>query len=115
MSRNRFMHKAGPPGGRDDMAGDAASDSRLSSARAWLDWSARAVVAILVTYVFVVVLLVATAQQKVDDALTKEAVGYDYNVAVRYYFGKESLKNVVAENSRAIKQATDQLRGVNDR
>ncbi|MEA3037945.1 MAG: hypothetical protein QOE79_458, partial [Sphingomonadales bacterium] len=46
---------------------------------------------------------------------TKEAVGYDYNVAVRYYFGKESLKNVVAENSKAIKQATDQLRGTNDR
>jgi hypothetical protein len=80
-----------------------------------VNWGARAVVAIAVTYVFIVVLLVATAQQKVDDALTKEAVGYDYNVAVRYYFGKESLKNVVAENSKAIKQATDQLRGTNDR
>jgi hypothetical protein len=80
-----------------------------------VDWAARTVVAILVTYVFIVVLLVATAQQKVDDALTKEAVGYDYSVAVRYYFGKDSLKYVVAENSRAIKLATDELRGANDR
>ncbi|HYJ82602.1 MAG TPA: hypothetical protein VEW26_07165, partial [Allosphingosinicella sp.] len=47
--------------------------------------------------------------------LTKEAVGYDYSVAVRYYFGKESLKNVVGENSQAIKQSTAQLRAANDR
>ncbi|MEA3049383.1 MAG: hypothetical protein QOG84_1219 [Sphingomonadales bacterium] len=97
------------------MATDAAPEDRWVQARHWVNWGARAVVAIAVTYVFIVVLLVATAQQKVDDALTKEAVGYDYNVAVRYYFGKESLKNVVAENSKAIKQATDQLRGTNDR
>src|SRR3954447_9713379 len=97
------------------MAVDSEPADRWSQARGWMNWIARVVVAVAVTYVFIVVLLVATAQQKVDDALTKEAVGYDYNVAVRYYFGKESLKNVVAENSRAIKQATDQLRGVNDR
>ncbi|MEA3060742.1 MAG: hypothetical protein QOJ94_523 [Sphingomonadales bacterium] len=97
------------------MAVDAAPEDGWVRASRWVNWGARAVVAIVVTYVFIVVLLVATAQQKVDDALTKEAVGYDYNVAVRYYFGKESLKNVVAENSKAIKQATDQLRGVNDR
>jgi hypothetical protein len=97
------------------MAVDGAPADRWDQARRWVDWGARAVVAVLVTYVFIVVLLVATAQQKVDDALTKEAVGYDYNVAVRYYFGKESLKNVVAENSNAIKQATDHLRAANDR
>src|SRR3954447_25288427 len=96
-------------------AGEETMAARLKSARAWSNWIARAAVAILVTYVFIVVLLVATAQQKVDDALTKEAVGYDYSVAVRYYFGKESLKNVVGENSKAIKLATDELRGANDR
>jgi PAS domain-containing protein len=78
-------------------------------------WTARTLVAILVTYAFVVVLLVATAQQKVDDALTKEAVGYDYSVAVRYYFGKESLRNTVGENSEAVKQSTARLRAANDR
>jgi hypothetical protein len=95
--------------------GDTAIGDEWSKARAWADWVAKALVAIVVTYVFIVVLLVATAQQKVDDALTKEAVGYDYSVAVRYYFGKESLRNVVVQNSKAIKQATEQLRGANDR
>jgi hypothetical protein len=95
--------------------GDESASNGWAKARAWSDWFARAIVAVLVTYVFIVVLLVATAQQKVDDALTKEAVGYDYSVAVRYYFGRESLRNVVGENSRATKQATDQLRGANDR
>jgi len=97
------------------MAVEAAPADRLGRAKAWLDWAARALVAILVTYVFIVVLLVATAQQKVDDALTKEGVGYDYSVAIRYYFGKESLHNLVAENSQAIKQATTELRAANDR
>ena len=97
------------------MSVEAAPQSRLGSVRAWLDWAARAVVAILVTYVFIVVLLVATAQQKVDDSLTKEAVGYDYSVAIRYYFGKESLKNVVGENSQHLKEATGGLRAANDR
>jgi ferritin-like protein len=97
------------------MSVEAAPQSRIGSARAWADWGARTLVAILVTYVFIVVLLVATAQQKVDDALTKEAVGYDYSVAVRYYFGKESLKNVVGENAQQIKDATARLRAANDR
>lgn len=89
--------------------------NRLSRAKAFAHWTARALVAILVTYVFVVVLLVATAQQKVDDALTKEAVGYDYSVAVRYYFGKDNVKNSVVENSQAVKQSTARLRAANDR
>ncbi|MEO7178550.1 MAG: hypothetical protein ABIW83_06885, partial [Allosphingosinicella sp.] len=69
--------------------------NRFAFARTLAHWTARTLVAVAVTYVFIVVLLVATAQQKVDDALTKEAVGYDYSVAVRYYFGKGSLRNVV--------------------
>jgi hypothetical protein len=89
--------------------------SRAATIRTLAHWTARTLVAILVTYVFVVVLLVATAQQKVDDALTKEAVGYDYSVAVRYYFGKESLRNTVGENSEAVKQSTGRLRAANDR
>jgi hypothetical protein len=89
--------------------------SRTDMAKTLAHWTARAIVAILVTYVFIVVLLVATAQQKVDDALTKEAVGYDYSVAVRYYFGRDSLKTVVGDNSDAIKQSTAQLRAANDR
>ncbi|HEX8125314.1 MAG TPA: hypothetical protein VF548_07015 [Allosphingosinicella sp.] len=93
----------------------AQPSNRVTVAKTLAHWTARALVAILVTYVFVVVLLVATAQQKVDDALTKEAVGYDYSVAVRYYFGRDSLKNTVGENSEAIKQSTARLRAANDR
>lgn len=93
----------------------AEPETRLDLARTVAHWIARTLVAVAVTYVFIVVLLVATAQQKVDDALTKEAVGYDYSVAVRYYFGKESLRNVVGENSQAIKQSTARLRAANDR
>ena len=92
-----------------------APPSRLETAKTVFHWTARTVVAILVTYAFIVVLLVATAQQKVDDALTKEAVGYDYSVAVRYYFGRDNLKHLVGENSEAIKQSTAQLRAANDR
>jgi hypothetical protein len=93
----------------------AQPQSRATMAKTLAHWTARTLVAILVTYVFVVVLLVATAQQKVDDALTREAVGYDYSVAVRYYFGKESLRNTVGENSEAVKQSTARLRAANDR
>src|SRR5687768_13552255 len=89
--------------------------NRLGRAKTLAHWTARTAVAILVTYVFIVVLLVATAQQKVDDALTKEAVGYDYSVAVRYYFGRDNLKHVVDGNSEAIKRSTAQLRAANDR
>ncbi|MGA9581705.1 MAG: hypothetical protein WBR13_07025 [Allosphingosinicella sp.] len=93
----------------------AAPANRMTMAKTAAHWIARTLVAIFVTYAFIVVLLVATAQQKVDDALTKEGVGYDYSVAVRYYFGKESLRNTVGENSEAIKQSTARLRAANDR
>ena len=93
----------------------AEPTNRGVMARTIAHWTARSLVAILVTYVFIVVLLVATAQQKVHDALAKESVGYEYSVAVRYYFGKENLKSVVGGNSRALGEATTQLRTANDR
>jgi hypothetical protein len=74
----------------------------------------RGALAVAVAYVFVSVLLVATAQQKVGEALAADNVGYDYNVAVRYYFGKESLAALRGANSAAIKAATDSLRRGND-
>ncbi|HEX8513539.1 MAG TPA: hypothetical protein VF688_10605 [Allosphingosinicella sp.] len=94
-------------------AGDPADHLKMMKTLA--HWTARTLIAVLVTYVFIVVLLVATAQQKVHDALAKEAVGYEYSVAVRYYFGKENLRHVVGANSRAIGEATAQLRAANDR
>ncbi|MFL6845741.1 MAG: hypothetical protein ACJ8ER_12765 [Allosphingosinicella sp.] len=97
------------------VAGQQVETGRWGRAQHIGRWTARVVVAIAVSYVFVVVLLVATAQQKVDDALTKEAVGYDYNVAVRYYFGRDSLKNLVGNNTQSLKQATAQLRAATDR
>jgi len=74
----------------------------------------RGALAAAVAYVFVTILLVATAQQKVVEALAADNVGYDYNVAVRYYFGKENLKALRDSNSGQIKQATDRLRRAND-
>ena len=60
----------------------------------------RVLLAMIVAYLFIIVLLVATAQQKVVDALAADNVGYSYSVAVRYYFGKDSLAQVRAQNSR---------------
>jgi hypothetical protein len=74
----------------------------------------RGALAVAVAYVFVSVLLIATAQQKVGEALAANNVGYDYNVAVRYYFGKENLASLRSANSAAIKTATDGLRRSND-
>jgi hypothetical protein len=71
--------------------------------------------AVLVAYLFIIVLLVATAQQKVVEALAEDDVGYSYSVAVRYYFGKESLTALRAENSRALRDSTVRLRKANDR
>jgi hypothetical protein len=77
--------------------------------------AARVVLAIVVAYLFIVVLLVATAQQKVVDALTDQNVGYSYSVAVRYYFGKDSLVQVRGENSRALRESTGRQRKISDR
>jgi hypothetical protein len=70
--------------------------------------------AALIAYFFIIVLLVATAQQKVVDALTKENVGYDYSVAIDYYFGKTSLKELRAANTKEIKAVTAKLRQQSD-
>jgi hypothetical protein len=77
--------------------------------------AARIVSAALIAYFFIVVLLVATAQQKVVDGLSDQDVGYDYSVAIDYYFGKTSLKTLRGENSGAIKATTGELRKANDR
>jgi cell division protein FtsB len=74
----------------------------------------RVILAMIVAYLFIIVLLVATAQQKVVDALAADNVGYSYSVAVRYYFGKESLAAVRGQNSRALRESTTRLRKVTD-
>jgi cell division protein FtsB len=74
----------------------------------------RVIIAMVVAYLFIIVLLVATAQQKVVDSLAADNVGFNYNVAVRYYFGKESLTAVRTQNSRALRESTGRLRKAND-
>jgi hypothetical protein len=81
---------------------------------AMLRATARVILAIVVAYLFIIVLLVATAQQKVVDALAANNVGYTYSVAVRYYFGQETLASVRAENSRALRESTGRLRKASD-
>jgi hypothetical protein len=75
----------------------------------------RVIGAALVAYLFIVVLLVSTAQQKVVEALAEDNVGYSYSVAVRYYFGRDSLSAVKASNSRSLRESTNRLRSANDR
>ena len=75
----------------------------------------RVIGAALVAYLFIIVLLVATAQQKVVESLAEENVGYSYSVAVRYYFGKDSLAALRGENSRALRDATTRQRRATDR
>jgi hypothetical protein len=86
------------------------TERNMAMARA----AGRVLLAMAVAYLFIIVLLVATAQQRVVDALAADNVGYDYSVAVRYYFGKENLTAVRAENSRALRESTDRLRKVSD-
>lgn len=75
----------------------------------------RVIGAVLVAYLFIMVLLVATAQQKVVESLAKENVGYDYSVAVRYYFGRDSLSALRGENGAALRDSTTRLRKAGDR
>lgn len=77
--------------------------------------SMRVVSAALIAYFFIIVLLVATAQQKVVDALSDQDVGFDYSVAVDYYFGKTNLKTLRGDNTRSIKAATAQIRQGTDK
>jgi hypothetical protein len=71
--------------------------------------------AALVAYLFIIVLLVATAQQKVVESLADENVGYSYSVAVRYYFGSDSLTALREGNSKALRESTTRLRQAGDR
>jgi hypothetical protein len=86
------------------------SDNSKTLLRAFL----RVGSAALIAYFFIIVLLVATAQQKVVDALAKQNVGYDYSVAIDYYFGKTSLKALRDANTRAIKAVTAEMRQESD-
>ncbi len=81
---------------------------------AMLRATGRVILAFIVAYLFIIVLLVATAQQKVVDALAANNVGYNYSVAVRYYFGQETLAAVRSENSRALRESTARLRKASD-
>src|SRR5687768_5465366 len=80
-----------------------------------LQAAGRVIGAVLVAYLFIITLLVATAQQKVVEALAEENVGYSYSVAVRYYFGRDSLTAVKASNSRSLRETANRLRSANDR
>jgi hypothetical protein len=80
-----------------------------------LRMSLRVASAALIAYFFIIVLLVATAQQKVVDALSDQDVGFDYSVAVDYYFGKTNLKTLRGDNTRSIKATTAQIRQGNDK
>lgn len=74
----------------------------------------RVVSAIVIAYFFLLTLMVATAQQKVVATLVKDNVGYDYSVAIRYYFGNQNLIALRTKNSSAIKQATSAQRKAAD-
>lgn len=89
----------------------ALSERNMVLARA----AGRVISAALVAYFFIIVLLVATAQQKVVDALSDQDVGFDYSVAIDYYFGKTSLKTLRGENTKAIKTTTAQIRQGSDK
>jgi cell division protein FtsB len=80
-----------------------------------LQAAGRVIGAALVAYLFIITLLVATAQQKVVESLAEENVGYSYSVAVRYYFGRDSLTALSGENGRALRESTTRLRKAGDR
>ena len=81
---------------------------RLLAAAAW--WILRILFAAVTAYAFIVVMLVATAQQRVDDALAKEKVGYDYSVAVRYFLDSDQLTQRATANSNDLQQAQRERR-----
>src|SRR5438105_1828162 len=74
----------------------------------------RVVSAVVIAYFFLLTLMVATAQQKVVATLVKDNVGYDYSVAIRYYFGNQNLIALRTKNSSAIKEATSNQRKAAD-
>jgi flagellar biosynthesis chaperone FliJ len=71
--------------------------------------------AVVVAYVFVILLLVGTAQQRVDEALAKENVGYDYSVAIRYFLDSSELTKRAEQKSKEVRDATTTVRNANRR
>ena len=63
-----------------------------------------------VAYFFIVTILVATAQQRVAEALETQNVGYDYNVAIRYYFEPGELNAKSSKNRDELVEAAGKLR-----
>lgn len=63
-----------------------------------------------VAYFFIVTILVATAQQRVAEALEAQNVGYDYNVAIRYYFEPAELNAKSSKNRDELVEAAAKLR-----
>ncbi|HYE27522.1 MAG TPA: hypothetical protein VEA61_04730 [Allosphingosinicella sp.] len=70
----------------------------------------RGLASVAVAYFFIVTILVATAQQRVAEALEAQNVGYDYNVAIRYYFEPNALGHKALENRKALIEASAKLR-----
>lgn len=76
------------------------------------NWSrpiGRVLLAIVVAYLFIVALLVSTAQQKVVEALNQQNVGYDYNVAIKYFFEPDKLENERAANLGRLTESSKKL------
>ena len=63
-----------------------------------------------VAYFFIVTILVATAQQRVAEGLEAQNVGYDYNVAIRYYFEPAELNGKSVKNRNELVDAGAVLR-----
>lgn len=64
----------------------------------------------VVAYFFIVTILVATAQQRVAEGLEAQNVGYDYNVAIRYYFEPAELNDKSVKNRNELVEAGGVLR-----
>lgn len=72
--------------------------------------AARGLASFAVAYFFIVTILVATAQQRVAEALEAQNVGYDYNVAIRYYFEPAELNAKSSANRNELVEAANRLR-----
>lgn len=72
----------------------------------------RSVPAFLISYLFLITILIGTAQQNVVDGLKAKNIEYDYNVAVRYHLDPRRLEVQQNEYAVQLNTATDgQRRG----
>lgn len=78
-------------------------------AKAWRIFK-RSVPGILIPYLFLITILVGTAQQNVVDGLKAKNVDYDYNVAVRYHLYPSRLEEKQNEYVALLNRATDSQR-----